>query len=611
MQCMRSFARLTGNITAVILVAVLLSLRINAAEVDARLEHDSVAAGSGTIMSVRISGGRADEPEIPAVENLIINQQGQSQQMSFVNGKTSISITYNYLVGSNTPGDYQIPPFDVTVDGVKFTTKPLKLKVLDSAASKPPAGMPQNPPGAAPAEDDDEGGKRFGFLTVELADNERKHAYVGEIAPVRIRAWLPADSRASLRSGIQPEGKAFTLHNVSDNPRQSHEMRDGKRYLVVTWFGGISATKAGKYPASLSVNATVAVRDPSALKPMRRSVSPFGGIFEDLNTPMIQKDVTLKSDDQEIEIRPLPKEGRPEGFDGAVGNFKFDDWEIPSNWKTGEPNQVRARLSGSGNFAMMNAPSPTPAESWKVYPGKDEFTPGDEASFSGSKIFQFSAVPRKGGDQNMSLEFSFFDPSAGAYKIITSAAKPIKVTGEDLLDDKPVEAQPAPQPVKKEDRLIGIHRHLSTKASLVPLSSGPRFQWLLGVSAVSCLLGGSLVVIRKRLHNPQRLALAAMEKSAKDALGEAERCISQKDVPGFFAASRLAIQHRLGAIWNQPAQAITLAEVMARMPHESPVAKFFSEADRLAYSRLSTAEIKPEWKSLLDAALASLANPNH
>ena len=88
--------------------------------------------------------------------------------------------------------------------------------------------------------------------------------YVGEIAPVRIRAWLPADARVQLRSGIQPEGKAFTLHNVSDQPQQTSEIKDGKRYHVVTWYGGISATKAGNYPASLSVDATVAVRDTSA-----------------------------------------------------------------------------------------------------------------------------------------------------------------------------------------------------------------------------------------------------------------------------------------------------------------------------------------------------------
>jgi predicted ABC-type transport system involved in lysophospholipase L1 biosynthesis ATPase subunit len=75
-----------------------------------------------------------------------------------------------------------------------------------------------------------------------------------------------------------------------------------------------------------------------------------------MNMPMIQKEVTLKSDDQEIEVRPLPTEGRPNGFTGAVGEFKFDSFEIPNTWKTGEPQQITASLSGKGNFSLMNAP---------------------------------------------------------------------------------------------------------------------------------------------------------------------------------------------------------------------------------------------------------------
>ena len=300
--------------------------------------------------------------------------------------------------------------------------------------------------------------------------------YVGEIAPVRIRAWIPADSRAHLRSGIQPEGKAFTLHHVSDQPQQTHEMKDGKRYLVVTWFGGISATKAGKYPASLSVDATVAVRDASAPKPPRRRMGGpfddpfFDRVFDDMNVPMIQKDVTLKSDDQEIEVRPLPVAGRPNGFTGAVGDFKIDVWDMPAEWKTGEPKQIAARLSGTGNFALMNAPGLTPADAWKTYPAKGEFTPADVASFSGSKNFQFSAVPRKGGAQEVALEFSFFDPGAGAYKTITTPVKKIQVTGEDLVDDKPAAPTVAKEPAQKADgSLVAQQLVMSPAGSLVPL----------------------------------------------------------------------------------------------------------------------------------------------
>jgi hypothetical protein len=601
---LRCFQPPTRLLAGVILWCLLgLAPALSAAEVEAMLDRESVPAGNGAMLTLRISGGRAQPPQMPVVENLIFQQGGQSQEMRIVNGITSVSVAYSYVVGSHIPGDYQIPPIKVKVDGEEIQTQPLRLKVLDSAAGQPPAGMP----GTDAGDETDGGERRFGFLTVEFADNNRTHAYVGEIAPVRIRAWIPADSRANLRSGIQPEAKGFTLHNVSDRPQQTEEMRDGKRYLVVTWFGGISATRAGKYPASLSVDATVAVRDTNALKPpARRRGGFFDQMFEDMNVPMIQKDVTLKSEDQEIEVRPLPKEGRPAGFTGAVGDFKFDGVEIPAAWTTGEPQQVRARLSGSGNFALMKAPELTPPDAWKSYPGIDEFTAGDNASFSGAKVFQFSAVPRKSGSRETSLQFSYFDPAAGEYRTIVSPAHGITVTGDDLAEDQ-IPEEPAPvTPPKKEGGLVAQRQEISDRASLVPLVSRPAFIPLLGAGGSLALLGLMIAGVRHRLADPQRLALAAVEKAVEESLANAGQCAAAGNVAGFFAAARLAIQHRLGRMWNQPALAITLAEVQGRMPHESPVARFFIEADRHAYSPTSGAGIAPEWKSLLNEAMTSL-----
>ncbi len=605
----------TLHYLAVIFASVMVMLSAaTAAEIEATLDRNSVPAGNGAILEIKISGGTVARPTIPAIENFIVQPRGQQKKIEMFNGVTSESTTYAYAVGSNVPGDYQIPEIEVTVGGNKLSTQPLKLKVLDAGAAQPPAGIPPTPPGqqAAPEEAADTGENRFGFLTVELADSKRKHAYVGEIAPVRIRAWLPADSRAQLRSGIQPEGKGFTLHNVSNQPQQTQEMKDGKRYLVVTWFGGISATKAGKYPASLSVNATVAVRDTAAPKqPRRRMGGPFDdpffdSVFDQMNTPMIQKDVTLKSVDQEIEVRPLPTEGRPAGFTGAVGDFKFEGSQIPDSWKTGEPQQILAKVGGSGNFALMKAPELTPADAWKTYSGKDEFRAGDEASFSGSKTFQFSAVPRKGGEQEVALEFSYFDPAAEAYKTIATPPKKIQVTGADVVDAEPVVAPEVKEPEKKSSGLVGQHVELSPVASLVPLVSRPAFYQILVSAAGLCVLGGILALLRKHRENPKRRALTAMETATREALEAAGKCAASKDVAGYFAAARLAIQQRLGAMWSQPPQAITLAEVSARIPEDSPVVRFFREADLYEYSRQSTGEILPQWRALLDEAMASL-----
>jgi hypothetical protein len=593
---------------ALCLLAVVLASGVSAAEVEAQLDRESVAAGNGALLTLKVTGSRTARPELPEVENLIIQPRGQSQQMNMVNGRTSVSVTYQYAVGSNTPGEYRIPGIVVEVDGEDYTTEPLELTVLDAGAAQPPAGAPQGQPADGEGDAD---GNRFGFLTVTPLLGERSYVYVGEIAPVRIQAWIPEDARAQLRSGIQPEGMAFTLHNVSERPEQTHEIRDGKRYLVVTWYGGISATKAGEYPASLSVDATVAVRDTSARQPRRGRGGPFSdpffdSIFDDIAAPMIQKDVTLKSDDQEIEVRPLPEEGKPEGFNGAVGTFKLDGAEIPSAWKTGEPQQVGARISGSGNFALMNAPQLAPDDGWKTYPGRSEFRPGDNASFSGSKRFQFSAVPRKSGDQEVALKFSFFDPERAAYLEITSPPKMITVSGEDIPADEIPAAPVEPAPAKPGTQLVGQHLAMSPPGQLVPLVFRPSFVSLLASGGGMCLMGGLLAWLRRRGSDPKRIARSAMEKATREALREASRTADSGDVAGFFAAGRRAIQERLGAIWKQSAKAITLAEVSARIPGDSPVARFFREADRHEYGQHVSAGSLPEWRALLDEAMASL-----
>lgn len=586
------------------------------AEVMAELDRDSVPAGKGAALTLRVSGGRTEQPKIAEVENLIVNPHGQSHEMRIVNGRTTVSVTYNYLVGSNVPGDYVIPAIRVVVDGTELLTEPLKLKVLAAAAAQPPAGITPQSPGAADNEPSTDAAdeKRFGFLTVVLAANDRKHAYVGEIAPVRIRAWLPENSRAQLRSGIKPESKAFTLHNVNDRPEQGTEIKDGKRYTVVTWYGGISATKAGKHPASLSLDAVVAVRDTTAQRRPRGGPFDdpfFDGIFDDLSAPMIQKDVKLKSDDQEIEVRTLPTVGRPDGFSGAVGSFTFDRVDIPDQWVTGEPQQIGARLAGSGNFALMNAPEVVPVDAWKSYPDKGDFTPGDEASFSGSKTFRFSAVPRKGGNQDVSMAFSFFNPDKAEYQTITSPVKNIQVSGQDLAEGAPDTPPEAAEPGKTTGLPVGQQMQWSRLGSLEPLVSRSEFVLILGTAAFMAVLGGVLAWLRSWRNDPRRMAEAEVERVSREALRTAGQCAGAGNAAGFFAAARLAIQQQLGLRWNQPARAITLADIEARLPGDSPVAEFFREADRHEYHPKPGSQALPRWQALLDEAFQDLNKEAH
>jgi len=592
--------------------------RALAAEVTASLDRTSVAAGDGATLTIEINNGEATTPQAPQVPDLIIRGGGRSQQMSFYNGEMSSTTSFRYAVGSMKPGDYTIPPFTLKVDGTEVKTQPLKLKVLPSRNHQPGSLPPGNagtiPPGGADATPGD---GSTGFLTVEMVRKDARHAWVGEIVAVKIKAWFPENAQpVALNSKVQPEGSAFTLHNLSEEPHQGVEMRNGKRFRVLTWHGGLSAAKAGTYPPDLTLKAVVAVRDRAA-RPQRPR-SPFGRdpfddpFFDDFFTQVVRKEIELssKNDAQPgIEVRALPTKGKPADFSGAVGKFAFQNTVIPDNWKTGEPQQVTAEISGEGNFNLLTQPELHPAENWKTYPGQSEFAAKDFASFSGTQTFRLNAVPRKGGSSGTHLQFSYFDPDAGRYETAKSPLQKIEVTGADLKSgDETVVSTDAPKPSSSPDGLAPVHADDTTVHGLMPPAFGPSFRIVLGASGAAVLAGVALARLRSVRGDPRRIAREAAEKATRAALQEAESFAARGDVPGFFAAARRALQVQLANSWGRPAQAITLADVTSRVPADSPVVEFFQEADRLEYSRAATpaGETLTAWRARLHEAMNSL-----
>ena len=575
-----------------------------AADVTATLNPTSVPAGEGAQLTIQILNGEPTALTAPEVPGLILDGPGEGRQISIVNGVRTSVMTLSYAVGSMTAGEYNIPPFKVTVDGAIVETPALKLTVIPSAAQTP-AGLGQGGgkvPGGTP-QPRSAAEENYGFLTVEFVNKQRRHAWVGEIAPVLIKAWLPADSRATLNSPLQPAGSSFTLHNLRQHPRQEREENNGKRYLTVSWFGGLSATKAGSYPPDLSMKVTIQVPDSSGKSRSARDL--FGRQIQ----PMAQKEVELRSKtsrDAYLEIRPLPLEGKPGDFGGAVGKFSFGRKNIPVQWKTGEPQQIGVEVTGEGNFNLLRQPTLKSGKAWKFYEGQSSFAAGDAASFSGTTTWHFSQVPRQSGTQQVSLNVSYFDPDEATYQTIATEPQTIEVTGPDLPPEPAVASSPASSNAAPPPPALAPQRTREGMASrLTPFAWRRSFRTLGGALSLAVAAGLLYQFLQSRWKDPQRLASAAAEKALRRAMQEAETQAARGDVPGFFAAARRALQVRLGTLWQQPAPAITLADVTGRLPAESPVISFFREADRQEFCRQDAMprEELPIWRNRLEDAL--------
>ena len=145
----------------------------------------------------------------------------------------------------------------------------------------------------------------------------------------------------------------------------------------------------------------------------------------------------LKSEKVIMNILPLPEEGRPADFFGAVGSFDLTVEVSRQDVKVGDPLKIMTSIKGSGN---LNA---------AACPGVSHVT-GIESHF---KIYA-SRLLRRNGDmiceqvliplsENASavpkIHFSFFNPDSETYTTLNKGPFPLKITSPGVF--MPVEAE--------------------------------------------------------------------------------------------------------------------------------------------------------------------------
>ena len=609
---------------------------VSAAEVSVQIQPESFPTGRGGQLSITVTGGNFDGTPAPTVPDAVtIRPYGTSQNIQLINGRLSQSITQNFVVSAREPGSYTIPSFDVVVDGKTLRTDPVSFTV--TAGSAPPN---LSNPSAVPQGQTQSGTANAAvsesFLKLEFPPRDRDHLYVGEMAPVRIKAYFPAQSRVSLQSAPRPEGEGFTLHHLSDQPEQGTEIVNGQQFRTVSWFAGISTVKAGHYPIQVALDATVMVPEGSSSRRMRPPSffrnslfnDPFfDSFFDSAFTNLVPHEITLSSNGDPLDIRSLPTEGRPETFSGAVGDFTLGSYRLPADAIAGEPRKIRVTIEGRGNFDRMSAPVLEPVGKWKTYTPRTEFKPGDATSFSGSKTFEFSAVPQSGGEQEIKLAFSYFDPSEGIYKSLSSPAIPLKVDGSAATHpassttptaaaETSATASGTPESSTgdgREEPSVDLAPPRLALGSGLPVLTTPGARPLLWTLVVGCLV---LVVagfvaggIRRQRSDPQRIATRKSERAENEALNQADAAARNGDAVAFFAAGRRALQTRLAAAWNCPAESLTVAELRQRLPSDSPALAIFRRADAMAYAPDSASDQfdAERWQAALNQALAEVS----
>ena len=135
-----------------------------------------------------------------------------------------------------------------------------------------------------------------------------------------------------------------------------------------------------------------------------------------------------------IQVKPLPTEGRPDSFSGAVGQYKLDI-QKPREFKLNEPFAYSIKVTGRGNAKRIQAPSfelPEGLESYDTKVDSEYFEDG-----SSYKTFDFLFTPRKSGLISIPQAiFSYFDPEKEEYIEEEIPAWQINVqAGSEIIND--------------------------------------------------------------------------------------------------------------------------------------------------------------------------------
>ena len=448
---------------------------LQAQEATAGLSSPSTILGQPVELVVTVRDTRnAQVPQTLDVTGLRIELFGRATRFEMNNFKVTSALTFTYSVEPLNAGEFTIPPIEVRVDNKTLRTAPARLTVmagalpavtnppllnapLPSAANVPPPAGQVNP--------------YFGDLLLS-----KKKAYVGEVVPAELRYYF--HSRISGEVGDRPNfgGEGFTAQKLSHVPKRE-QIVNGENYIVFGFQTGITPVKSGalEIPTS-SLEARLQV--PGSPPP------GFADIFQQFGGALppgmftSSRDVRIETKPVTLEVVPVPKEGKPENFSGAIGKFKMEASAIPKKAAPGEPVTIKVLVSGQGNFDAMGAPELTEDEGWRSYPPTDKFDPSDPIHFSGTKTFEFILIAKQDRAQTSGLKFTYLDPATGKYETLTQAPFVVEAkAGEVAPTLGPLAvAMPSAAPKPEVSPLMPVS-HDGGDSSWSPFFKQPVFLW--------------------------------------------------------------------------------------------------------------------------------------
>jgi hypothetical protein len=289
-----------------------------------------------------------------------------------------------------------------------------------------------------------------------------------------------------------------------------------------------------------------------------------------------QKQVSLATDAIEVQSLPVPTEGRPADFNGAIGHYTMTATAGPTNVAVGDPITVHIQISGRGALDSLMLPDQPEWQNFKVYPPTTKVKTSDQLGLEGTKTFEEIVSPENTDVHQLpQFSFSFFDPDDGNYHTLTQPSVALAVRSAGMASVPAIaaaKATGAQNPSSPQD-ILPIKEDLGTLALAgAPLVTRPAFLALQSLPVLAFL---AAFVWRKRVdnlaNNPRLRRQRAVAQLVASGMDDLKNYAAANQPDEFFATLFRLLQEQLGERLDCPASSITEAVIEERLaPLDAP-----------------------------------------
>jgi hypothetical protein len=388
------------------------------AQVTASVDSDTVGVQDQFRLTIIVSGKDSDEAEAPklsALQNFrVVSGPSISSQFQWINGRSSSSKSFIYILIPEKEGQFTIDPIEVSVGDAVHKTQQLQIRVT-SAPSRPSPG-PSTPqrrirpfdPLDPFEEERTQNRVALGDAVFVRAELDRNTAFVGQQVTILYKIYTQVRI-TGIELQESPSLSGFWVEDleVDKTPKGQLKVIDGREYQAFTIRKqALFPTAAGKLTIPSSLFAISA-----------SSPGDFFSIFD--RSEILYR----KTQELILEAKALPEKNKPADFTNAVGTFELDAKIDKEEVATGEAVALSIGLKGQGNLKMIPDISIPDLPDFAIYSSKrsDSHQASAGNRLAGEKAWEYVIVPKAPGKHAIpAIPFSYFNPDKEEYETVAT-----------------------------------------------------------------------------------------------------------------------------------------------------------------------------------------------